>query len=385
MTNEKHLKILFIPAWYPTKQDPVNGTFIREYAKAVSLYNDVVVLYSEGISHSLESFLEIKDNKEDGLRTIRLRYRKSPIPKTTYFIYLWSIFRVFRKLIREGWKPDIIHAYVFSAGVPAVLLGKIYKMPVIITELYTNFATHSLVNTEKIMAKFAMNRAKYVLPISRDLMEAIENYYSIKNRFIVIPCVVNTMAYYPLKFNPNKEKTNKKRILTICNLIPRKGINYLLESLSQIIQRRQDFVLDIVGDGPNRKEYEKLTEKLGLDKVVKFYGRQPEIVSFMRNCNFFVLPSLYENFGVVYIEAMACGKPVIGTSAGGPKEIINKETGILVAPKNINDLVKAIGYMLDHYQDYSAEKISEYAKDNFSYKVVGKKLDDVYKRVIRLL
>jgi len=248
MTNEKQLKILFIPAWYPTRQDPINGTFIREYAKAVSLYNDVVVLHSEMIGCSLKSSYKTKDNLKDGLRTIRLKYRKSPIPKTTYFIYLWSVLRGFRELIHEGWKPDIIHAYVFSAGVPAIILGKIYKIPVVITELCTNFATHTLVNPQKIMAKFAMNRARYVLPISRDLMGAIENYYKIKNRFIVIPCVVNTMVYYPLKFNPNKERSNKKRMLIVCNLISRKGIDYLLESLSQLKQKRQDFTLDIVGE-----------------------------------------------------------------------------------------------------------------------------------------
>jgi len=382
MANKKRLKILFIPAWYPSKQNSVAGIFIKEYAKAVSLYNDVVVLYSERIGYSLKSFYEIKDNKEDRLRTIHLKYRKSPIPKTSFFVYQLGMFLAFRKLIQSGWKPDIIHAYVFSAGVPAIILGKIYKIPVVITELYTNFATHTLVNCEKIMAKFAMNRARYVLPISIDLMEAIENYYKIKNRFMVIPCVVNTTVYYPLKFNPNKERSNKKRMLTVCNLIPRKGINYLLESLSQLKQKRQDFTLDIVGDGPNRKEYEELTEKFGLDKIVKFYGRQPEIVSFMRNCDFFVLPSLYENFGVVYIEAMACGKPVIGTLGGGPKEIINKDTGILVPTKDIEDLTSAIDYMLDHYQDYSSEKISQYAKENFSYEIVGKKIDGIYRKVI---
>jgi len=382
MANKKRLKILFIPAWYPSKQNSVAGIFIKEYAKAVSLYNDVVVLYSERIGYSLKSFYEIKDNKEDRLRTIHLKYRKSPIPKTSFFVYQLGMFLAFRKLIQSGWKPDIIHAYVFSAGVPAIILGKIYKIPVVITELYTNFATHTLVNCEKIMAKFAMNRARYVLPISIDLMEAIENYYKIKNRFMVIPCVVNTTVYYPLKFNPNKERSNKKRMLTVCNLIPRKGINYLLESLSQLKQKRQDFTLDIVGDGPNRKEYEELTEKFGLDKIVKFYGRQPEIVSFMRNCDFFVLPSLYENFGVVYIEAMACGKPVIGTLGGGPKEIINKDTGILVPPKDIEALTSAIDYMLDHYQDYSSEKISQYAKENFSYEIVGKKIDGIYRKVI---
>jgi len=385
MTEKRRLKILFLPAWYPSDENRVAGVFVREHAQTVALYNDVTVLYNEGVGEHIKGLYRIvSDKTEDGIRTMRIRNKKSPVPKTSYFLYLWSMFRAFRKLTQEGWRPDIIHAHVYSAGVPAVILGKIYKIPVVITELYTNFATHTLVNREKIMAKFAMNRARYVLPISIDLMEAIENYYKIKNRFMVIPCVVNTDMFYPLKSSDRQDdkKNNRKRMLSVCILSPRKGINYLLESLSQLKQKRQDFTLDIVGDGPNRKEYEELTEKLGLDKIVKFYGRQPEIVSFMRNCDFFVLPSLYENFGVVYIEAMACGKPVIGTLGGGPKEIINKDTGILVPPKNIEALTSAIEYMLDHYQDYSPEKISQYAKENFSYEIVGKKIDEIYRKIM---
>jgi len=283
--------------------------------------------------------------------------------------------------MREGWKPDIIHAHVFSAGVPAVILGKIYKIPVVITEHCTNIATHSLKFYDKIRIRFAMNRANFILPVSKDLKNALQNYYNIKSKFIVVPNVVNTDMFYPLKSlgRQNNKKNNRKRMLSVCVLSPRKGIEYLLKSLYQLKQKRQDFILDIVGDGPKRKEYEELTEELNLDKIVKFYGRQPEIVSFMRNCDFFVLPSLYENFGVVYIEAMACGKPVIGTNAGGPSEIINKETGVLVPPKNIEVLTDTIDYMLDHYQDYSSEKISKYAKKNFSYEVVGKKIDEIYK------
>ena len=86
MANKKRLKILFIPAWYPSKQDLVAGIFIKEHAKAVSLYNDVAVLYSEGIDHSINDLYKIENDIEDGIRTLRIRYRKSPIPKTTYFI-----------------------------------------------------------------------------------------------------------------------------------------------------------------------------------------------------------------------------------------------------------------------------------------------------------
>lgn len=105
----------------------------------------------------------------------------------------------------------------------------------------------------------------------------------------------------------------------------------------------------------------------------------------MRNCDFFVLPSLYKNFRVVYIEAMTCGKTLIGTLGGGPKEIINKDSDILVPPKDIEALASAIEYMLDYYQNYSPEIISLYAKENYSYEVLGKKLNEIYKRIITLL
>jgi len=380
MKRKGKLNVLFLPAWYPSKKTPVAGIFIQEYAKAGSLYNDVVVLYREELNGKLKKMWEVvTDKKEDGIRTIRIRQKKYPVPKTSFFIYLYSIWKILKKLLREGWKPDIIHAYIYNAGVPAVIIGRKYKIPVVITELATRVAIHSLPILGRTKLRFAMNRASVILPISNDLRGAIENYYGVKNRFQVIPCVVNTEVFYPVL---KKNKSDKKRILSVCILGPRKGIFYLLKALSQLMKKRQDFALDIVGHGPSRKELEELARNLGLDEIVKFHGRQPEVASFMRNCDFFVLPSLYENFGVVYIEAMACGKPVIGTAAGGPKEIITKETGILVPPKNINELTKAIDYMLEHHQDYLPEKISQYAKDKFSHEEVGKQLDRVYHEIV---
>ena len=381
MANKKRLKILFIPAWYPSKQNLVAGVFIKEHAKAVSLYNDVILLYSEGIDHSIKNFFKIEDNIEDGIRTLRLHYRRSPIPKTTYFIYLWSIFKGFRKLIHEGWKPDIIHVHVYSAGVPAIILGKIYKIPVVITEHWSGFPRHALRKLEILKARFSMNRAKIILPVSKDLKKAIKSY-GIKNKFEIVPNVVNTEIFYP---SSQKSNNKIKKMLFVALLSPAKGAPYLLQALAQLKQKRQDFVLDIVGDGPNRDEYEKLSKELGLEEIVKFHGLKTklEIAEFMRNSDFFVQPSLYETFGVVYIEAMACGKPIIATQLSVLREKINKETGILVPPKDTEALTDAINYMLDHYQEYSPKKISLDVKKNFSYEVVGEKLGKIYHSILR--
>jgi len=381
MPRQKRLKILFLPAWYPSKKNPVAGIFVKEHAKAVSLYNEVVVLYSEGCDKNLKKTWKIISDKiEDGIRTIRIKYRKSPIPKTTYFIYLWSIFRGFCKLLNEGWKPDIIHAHVYSAGVPAVILGKIYKIPVVITEHWTGFPRHALRKSDILKACFSMNRAKAILPVSKDLEKAIKSY-GIKNKFEIVPNVVNTEIFYP---SSQKSNNKIKKMLFVALLSPQKGVPYLLQVLAQIKQKRQDFVLDIVGDGPNRNEYEELSKELGLEKIVKFHGLKTklEIAEFMRNSDFFVLPSLWENLPCVLIEAMVSGLPIIASNVGGISEIVNNENGILIQPKDIVSLSKAINYMLDHYQDYSSAKISQYARENFSYEAIAKKIDEIYRKFL---
>jgi L-malate glycosyltransferase len=388
MLKNKKLKILFLPTWYPSKKNLVSGVFIKEHAKAVSLYNEIIVLYSEGCEKELKKNWQIiSDKEEDGIRTVRIKHKKSPIPKTTYFIYLWSIHIVFKKLLREGWLPDIIHAHIFRAAVPAVILGKLYKIPVVITEHCSGFPRCALTFFDRLRARFAMNKAKVILPVSKDLESAIRNY-GIKNKFEVIPNVVNTDLFYPLlaRFNSCNREDGIKRVLLVALLSPKKGISYLLKALALLRQKRKDFVLDIVGDGPNRKEYEKITKDLELDGIVKFYGIKPkeEVAEFMRNCDFFVLPSLYETFGVVYIEAMACGKPIVATRLPVLQELITQERGILIPPRDIEALSNVIDNMLDRYQDYSPEKIAGYAKEKFSYRLVGQQIDKIYRSILQV-
>ncbi|MCD6600088.1 MAG: glycosyltransferase [Dehalococcoidia bacterium] len=420
--NQRRLRILFLPAWYPSEDNPVYGIFVREYAKAAALYNDIVVLYVYWDQHPQPRGLyRISDEVEEGIRTIRVKCggvfsyfwhkfvskssareqkteslpnskiktgiaRKlfmTPLVVGANFLYYWSILAAFRKLVREGWRPDIIHAHVFTAGVSAVTLGKLYRIPIVITEHYTGFPRHILGLSGRIRARFAMNRARIILPVSNALENAIKDY-GIKNKFQVIPNVVNTDMFHLPFFQNMKNYNEIKQLLLVANISPQKGIPYLLEALKQIKNERQDFRLDIVGEGQNRKEYEGLTKTLGLENMVKFHGRKSkeEVAEFMRRCDFFVQPSLYETFGVVYIEAMACGKPVIATNLPVLRDLINEDRGILVPSKDVYALAQAVDYMLDHYNDYSKEKISNYVKEKFSCKVVGGEIDKVYKQIL---
>ena len=385
MNSENRLKILFLAAWYPSKENPVEGIFIKEHAKAVALYNDVTVIAFTGNSRSLRRLYKVSENIEDGIRTLRIKYVGLPIPKTKDLIRWWSVISMFRKMLKEGYKPDIIHAHVYSAGVPAIILGKMYGLPVVVTEHFSGFPRRLINGFSRMQAKFAFERASLVCPVSKNLKNSIESY-GIRARFKVIPNVVDT-SLFSLQECPNLKKTEgggKKRMLLTALLTPIKGIPYLLEALDRLKKKRSDFILDIVGDGPNRSGYEETVRELGLSDFVCFHGlkTKQEVAGFMKHCDFFVLPSLFETFGVVFIEALACGKPLVGPDIGGPHEIITTDVGKLVPTANVGALTAAIDYMLDHYKNYSPEKIVQYARERFSYKAVGQMLDEVYREVV---
>lgn len=414
--KNKRLKILSVPAWYPTKFNPVNGIFIQEQIKASNLYNDNLIIYPNSLGPHPNSFYNISENIEDGIKVFNIRinyywffkkifsYKKNPknlkwgdkniIERNkkisivfkylniiiNNIIWFFLVLRILRNIFKNDFKPDIFHIHVFTVGVPIIILSKLLKIPVIVTEHYTGFSRRNLNRIEIILAKYTMNNAAAILPVSTGLKNHIEDY-GIKNNFFVIPNVVDTEIFHPIYKNLKNEKI---KMLLVANITRQKGIYYLLQALNKLKKKRNDFTLDIVGDGCDRLEYEKLTKKLGLDEFIKFHGlkTKKEVAIYMQNCDFFIQPSLYETFGVVYIEAMACGKPVIATNVTGPNEIINEDTGIIIPPKNINAIVYAVDQMLDHYENYSPEYISNYINKNFSYEIVGKKLDRIYKQII---
>lgn len=102
-----------------------------------------------------------------------------------------------------------------------------------------------------------------------------------------------------------------------------------------------DYYLIIVGDGPLFKKLKKKVEDENIPDVI-FAGSRRDVENIIPGCDVLVLPSFSESFGLVLIEALACGKPVIGSNVGGISEIITKDVGLLVNPNNVNSISKAI-------------------------------------------
>lgn len=381
----ERLKVLFMTNWYPTREEPVKAVWVREHAKAVRLYDDVLVLHCVGSDLNLKRLWrteqETNERLREGIPTYRVWYRPSPIPKTSYFIYLWSIFRTFQHIVDEGFRPDIIHVHIYDAGGPAVLIGKLNRIPVVVTEHFSSFPRRLLSSLDVVKAWLAFRWAKRVLPVSSALQKAIE-HYGIHAHFQVIPNVADTTLFFPPSHL--REDMNPKRILFVGQLAPVKGVPYLLQALSRLGQKRDDWHLDIVGDGDARMEYERLAVDLKLGDKVAFHGlkTKQEVADFMRRADLFVLPSLCETFSAPAIEALATGTPLLATRCGGPEEFVIKDVGLLVPPGDADTLCNGLDYMLDNLHLYSCKRISQYAIERFSPELVGAKLHAVYQSLI---
>jgi L-malate glycosyltransferase len=380
-TTER-LKILFYPAWYPSEENPVNGIFVREHAKAVSIFNDVTVICIESYRKGqYQSVNTVSDQQEDGIRTIRLKQRKIWVRNIRQCIETWQSYLILRRLINHGWKPDIIHAHVYLSGIPALVLGRLFNIPVVITEHWSAFILQTLKQINMLEARFVMNHADIILPVSEELKQAIQSL-GIQNTFEVVPNTVNTHMYHPSPFKDGR--AGKKKMVMVALLKPVKGIVYLIQALGKLYQRRKDFTLDVIGDGPDRERYTTLVKNMGMEDIITFHGmkNKTDVGQFMAESDFYVQASISETFGVTLIEAMACGLPIVATEIPAFRDKVDKSRGILVPPKHVDAMVTALDDMLDHYQEYSSKNIRRYAQKHYSRESVGRRLTAIYNKVL---
>ena len=143
-------------------------------------------------------------------------------------------------------------------------------------------------------------------------------------------------------FKKEHNLEDKPIVLFVGNLIKRKNVDSLLEAKKIA---KTDYYLVIVGDGPL---YKQLTKKVNDENIpdVLFTGSRNDVENIIPSCDVLILPPFSESFGLVLIEALACGKPVIGSDVGGIVEIITDDVGLLIDPNNINSISGAIDKMI---------------------------------------
>ena len=383
-TAGQRLKVLFISSWYPSSENPLQGIFVREHAKAVALANDVVVLHCAGPANGQQQLWRLTPETNDdfsvGIPLFRVHHWPIRIPRVSYGLFSWSVIQAFQHIVAKGFRPDIIHAHIYDAGFPAVLISRKSHIPLIITEHLSAFPRRLLSRDRVWVARFAFRAAKYVLPVSQALQKGMEAQ-GIRARFSIIPNVVDLNMFFP---RARPRPSGPVRLLFVGSMIPVKGLPNLLHALAFMGSERVDWHLDTVGDGAFREEYERLSANLGLAGKVTFHGlkTQAEVADFMRKADLFVLPSLWENLPCVLLEAMASGLPIVATRAGGIPEIVDREVGWLVPPGDTGKLAEALATRLDSPAWPDSQVLVQKAQ-RYSPDVVARSIHAIYLASLR--
>jgi len=393
------MNIFYIPSWYPSKYNTVAGIFFKEQAMALAKFQTCNIVISLWGYNNFS--LPLRNPLRSTSAIIKRLTEKKQVTKVLNNLYeihnptiLWTdklngfTSRVL-KANHENYKRaleilkdiDVIHAHVcHPGGYAAMKLSKLYNKPYIITEHMSNFPYPQFLKKGRLSDKVRLPliKANRVIAVSNSLADRISRF-GIK-RPLVIPNLVDESFF---KINKLRKENTKFTFFTLCMMSPRKGIIDLLNAIKEVCNDYEDVLFRIGGDGEKLKEYKEYSKKLALDKKVEWLGqlsRETSLKEF-QNCDAFILTSPHETFGVVFAEAIACGKPVISTRCGGPEDIVNENNGLLIKKNDVEQISKAIIYMVTTIRKYDPIKIRNDFLKRFSRKVVT---DQIYKQYLEV-
>ncbi|MDA1502288.1 glycosyltransferase [Bacillus cereus group sp. TH43LC] len=246
------------------------------------------------------------------------------------------------KLIRILKNFDVVHAHLFPATYYVSLL------PIKAKKVMTEHSTHNKRREKKIfrfIEKIIYRRFKKVFCISNGTKKALNAWQKNLNESTDIKVIYNGIEE-GLISNTSSNELNEvkpiKNLVCVASLTKQKNHKLLIEAM----QYTNGMNLYLVGDGPMRREIEELIRKYNLDEKIHLLGIQSDIKGILSSADVFVLSSIWEGFGLVLIEAMAVGIPVIASDIDGINEIvINKKNGLLFNNQSATDLVISLNLL----------------------------------------
>ena len=252
-----------------------------------------------------------------------------------------------RNLVKN-YKPDVVHSHMFHANILSRLLRVTLKIPRLVC---TAHSTDEGGKLRMLAYRITDSLADISTNVSSKAVESFVRKGAVMaERMVAVPNGIDTDKFF---FDENVRHENRKNLFKEKNIIlavgrftEAKDYPNLLSAISILRNKRDDFKLLIVGDGPLKSDLASYVESLGLDSFVCFLGIRTDIPDLMSSSDIFVLSSAWEGFGLVVAEAMACERVVVATDCGGVREVVGA-CGILLEPKNSELLAQALNKALD--------------------------------------
>lgn len=378
------MHVLVLPSWYSTPDLPWSGSFFEDQAVALARAGaHVGVAFVEGRSlRSLspsnlrESHFQIACSKDRGVTTLRMKGWNT-LGQAVAGAKVWCALseRLVAAYVDRFGVPDVLHAHTaLWAGRVAVRMGRRLSRPAVVTE-HSSLVMRGLLGAKELREAARVYReADAILAVSETLLSAVGSIAGTR----VGRVVPNAIDFEFFTLPPVPRRREPFTFLCVCSLVSGKQVDRLIRAFGHVSRIRPGVRLVVVGAGVEADNLRRLAQESGVGSHVEFTGGLPReaVRARMWTADALVLPSTSETFGVVLVEALATGMPVISTRCGGPEGIVEADLGLLVERDNDNELAEAMVTMIG--RSYPEGLLRDRAMSRFSFERVAQQLLEVY-------
>ena len=395
------MRVLVISHMYPSTFDEIAGVFVHQQvrelqtqgceAKVISA-TPLMTFPLKHLSKKWKRYSEIPaKTARDGVEVYYPRYLA--FPRAMFFASSGSrMYSGIRRLVADLYREfqfDLIHAHVaLPDGFAGTILKRDYGKPLVVTihgqdlqvTVDRNAACH-----QALTNVFA--EADRVVVVSTKLRTVAEASFGFLKNLVVINNGIDPEEIISGTIERPAQYRDRRRILSVCNLIPTKGVDLNIRAVSRLAAKYPDLKYLVIGGGSEASYLRRLACDLNLEGRVEFLGALPhnEVMEYMAAADVFSLPSWREGFGVVYLEAMAHGKPVIACEGEGIADVVDHgKTGLLVKPKDVESLAQAMDFLLSDPEQ--AQEIGERAQklvvENYTWEVNARTYMGIYRELL---
>ena len=332
------------------------GTYLEDLRRHLSLRGHKVYVLRPGDSHTITPCPENRDGwvYEFALRV--LRYPNSPIKGVVaFFVFLLPTLWRLTAFLRQH-QIDVVSLEYPLAWMAYFFLVRLWTPIKVTVGLHGDDVLSLDLNCrhERWLVKHMIRKADWVLAHSSSLLSQAER---------IVEKLSDNRSYLPYGVECSRLRDqgasgscglplqSARYVLTVAHLYPRKGIDILLQAISKLGTRVQDLYFAIAGNGPDEQVLKQRARDLRIEHRVVFLGeiRSKDIPALVKNCEFFVLPSRSEPFGIVLLEAMTFGKAIIATNVGGiPEFVVEGFNGLLAPSEDSTALAEKIGLCIEN-------------------------------------
>lgn len=396
------MKVLVISHMYPSSVNEAAGIFVHEQVRALANAGIEVRVISptpwtpwpvKHLSRKWKAISEIlREVVWEGIPVYYPRYLA--FPRAWFFASSgWRMYRGIKRLVKTLYREfpfDLIHAHVaLPDGYAGAALAEDFSCPLVVT-IHGQDLQHTVHRDSGCRSALAraLERATRVIVVSRKLERLMERFFpSEKGKVVRVPNGIDPKKIAMAMTTRYRGDVGNPMVVSVSNLVKTKGVDFNLEAIHQLRNKYRTVKYVVVGGGPEAHALAEMARRLHLEEHVKFMGRVPhqQALRYIAAGDVFSLPSWQEGFGIVYLEAMACGKPVVGCKGEGIEDFVEHGvTGLLVKPRSVDSLVEALDFLLSHPNEAKAigERARRLVLENYTWERNAEKTIEVYKEIL---